>query len=189
MKIFTFLACGICLWSCTTKIIPIKGEYPSTPIVYSSTQPFDSAWDKVIDLFAQKGLTIKLIDRSSGLIVSEKTVLITSMEDDKGKAISSLAEIVVPKYKDGSTNGRYVPISGTTSGPYAAVMVPRPIFGEWNVRLKKLSTGGTSINININNLFYLDEYIVGGHVMNNPVPIQFYKSTGIFEQFIYDQIK
>ena len=74
------------LSSCApTKIIQLQGQYPSTPMIFNSEKSFDKVWDNLVDVFAQKGLSIKIIDRSSGLIISGKAILSATMEDKNGK--------------------------------------------------------------------------------------------------------
>ena len=77
MKCLLFASMLFIVGCVSTKVIPIKGTYPETPIVISSTKSFDQAWDRLVDIFAQKGLSIKIIDRSSGLIISTKSELTT----------------------------------------------------------------------------------------------------------------
>ena len=85
------------LTSCASKVIPLKGSYPTTPIEITSTKSFDDVWDNLVDMFAQKGLSIKIIDRSSGLIVSDRSKLSTTIENKKGGLQDPTAFIVVPK--------------------------------------------------------------------------------------------
>lgn len=176
----------IALASCAaTKPIPLKGSYPATPIEIKTSQTFDQTWDKLIDLFSQRGISIKIIDRSSGLIVSERTALKTTIEDDKGVLDESTAWIVVPKQKNQAT-GRYEPLSGSSSGVYAKKMIPNDVIGDWNVRIKKTETGCT-INVNITNVRY-EEYAPGSNYKRE-ITMQFHKSTGVFEKMISDYIK
>lgn len=174
----------LALQSCAVKEIPVKGTYPSTPMVFSSTQSFDKVWDNLVDLFAQKGFSIKIIDRSSGLIVSQRSLLTATMEDKNGKPVDPSAIIVVPSIK---LNGRIVPVTGTSVGPYATEKQIKalPVYGDWNVRVKSTATGST-INVNITNVIY--ENILSTKVLI-PISISGYKSTGIFEKELSEIIK
>ena len=186
MKLFFYSTVFIALLSsCSQKIIPPVGSYPTTPIIITSENSFDKSWDKLIDIFAQKGLSIKLIDRSSGLLVSNKTALIASMENKNGIPINPSAYIIVPSI---TRNGRKEPISGTNAGPYATEkkIIANDVFGEWNVRIKANGTGST-INVNINNITY-DTYNSAAK-MTVSSPLSFYKSTGVFEEIISTLIK
>lgn len=166
----------------TKKIIPLRGTYPNTPIEISSSKSFDQAWDRLIDLFAQNGLSIKIIDRSSGLLVSDQIMLNTTIEDKNGVLFDTSAYIVIPKYYNSSVR-RYVPISKIIAGPYVSksyIDEPDPVYGSWNVRIKKNGEGSV-INVNLVNIFYYT-------TSTNGLPIQkylnLYKSTGRFEKMI-----
>ena len=174
------------LASCFTssKIIPLKGSYPSLPIVITTDKDFNTVWDKLIDLFAQKGIPIKLIDRSSGLILCERSLLKTTVEDKKGVLEDNTAWIVVPKEHNPALN-RDIAITGSTSGVYSKKMIPNDVNGEWNVRVKSES-GKTSINVNIVNVKFED---FGANGYSKLLNVSSYKSTGIFEKIISDEIK
>src|SRR5689334_11939981 len=107
---------AIVLSSCFVKVIPLKGQYPDKPYMDTTNLSKDAVWEKVIDFFAQKGLPIKLVDRSSGLIISEKTSLITSYEDTKGFPAKKEAWVVIPKMIDPNSR-KPLPIY--------------PVVGEW----------------------------------------------------------
>ena len=53
------------------------------PIVSNSDQPFEKVWENVIDYFAQNGIPIRIIDKSSGLIISDKAKLSFTFENAK----------------------------------------------------------------------------------------------------------
>jgi hypothetical protein len=178
MKIL-YLILAIAFTSCFTSkglIVPPKSQYPTTPIIITSSNQFDVVWDKLIDLFAQKGLSIKIIDRSSGLIISEKTMLTHTTERNNGTLKDSLAFTVGPRHYDKNTkkyNNYY----------FSAV-------GEWNVRLKKADNGGTLINVNLVNIEA--QPYVPGSLSNQSVaylPASACRTTGVFEKIISDIIK
>ena len=187
MKYFTLLT-FLFIASCThTKLIPLKGNYPSTPMVFSSEKSFDKTWDNLIDVFAQKGLSIRIIDRSSGLIISQTSLLKTTIEGKAG-LVDSTAFIAVPYYL---SNKRRIPITNPVVGAYAQEkdILPTPVYGDWNVRIKASPTGGSIINVNITDLNYK---LVGSKIkdmQNNIIKIIDYKSTGVFEKQLADLIK
>jgi hypothetical protein len=155
-------------------MIPLKGTYPETPYQIKSSKSFQAVWDNLIDLFAQKGLSIKIIDKSSGLITSERSILTTTIEKIDGSLENPKAFIVVPQiYQPGPM--RYVPIINDSK-----------VTGEWNVRIKELE-GLTIINVNFVNLQYSINDIFTStskqEILTN------YKSTGVFERQISDLIK
>jgi hypothetical protein len=174
----TILIISITLYSCAFKTIPIKGQYPEGPYQDTTTLTKDAVWDKIIDFYAQKGLSIKIIDRSSGLIISDRTVLTTTFEDNKGQPIKPAAWIVLPKT-----------INPNDRKPFA----PGLITGEWNIRIKELSDKRTSINVNLVNINGTEEIIakVGTSykTTKQAIPLTRYKSTGNFEKMITEYIK
>lgn len=183
MKCLLFASMLFLVGCVSTKVIPIKGTYPETPIVISSTKSFDQAWDRLVDIFAQKGLSIKIIDRSSGLIISTKSELTTTAEDVNGMPFDKSAFIVVPTVVQ---FGKKVPITGTSSGAYAVVKTSYPAYGDWNVRIKANGTGCT-INVNINNITY-NAYDATAKAYRD-INLYTYKTTGVFENLLADLIK
>ena len=186
MKKLILLLIVVILCSCIgTKPIAYKSTYPTTPIIFNSNKNFEQVWDKLVDVFAQKGFSIRLIDKSSGLIVSQKSLLSTTFEGKDGKPINPNAYIVVPAV---NWNGRLVPITGSNAGAYATEKQIQaiPVSGDWNVRVKSNGAGST-INVNINNLFY-DSYFAATKLYL-PVSISNAKTMGVFEKELSDIIK
>jgi hypothetical protein len=182
MKRFAPLLLLVLLASCDPKIYPIKGTYPATPMVFNSDNSFEKSWDKLVDIFAQKGLTIKIIDKSSGLIISSNSRMPATPEDSKGNPKNPNAYIVVPSVK---SNNQIKPISGSNQGPYTSKskVIYYPVYGEWNVRIKPNGNGST-INVNITNV----TYEVPG-ATNRYTSLRDYRSTGVFEKELADLIK
>jgi hypothetical protein len=185
MKAFVVLLMVFVFTSCTSKIIPIKGNYPQTPMVFQSENSFEKTWDKLVDVFAQKGLAIKIIDKSSGLIISTNSQMLATPEDSKGNPKDPEAFIVVPSVK---ISGEIKPISGSNQGAYTAKSKIRfnPVYGEWNVRVKPNGTGST-INVNITNVTY--ELPVTSKYSDRTVILSDYRSTGVFEKILADLIR
>jgi len=174
MKLLTFLFACLFLSSCSVhKVIPISEDY-FDPKTIETPSSFDQTWDKLIDLFAQNGLSIKVIDRSSGLIVSERSLLPSTIElDVPGKLKNPTAYAVSPKV-------RYA----TRDKPLYYELT-----GEWNVRLKK-SDKGTVISINISNVE--GKYVAYDDHSNAIVYTKHCptcRSTGAFEENISNFIK
>lgn len=175
MRKILFAIYSACLLvSCSVKTIPIKGSYLKPPFVLTTTTPFEKVWDKLIDLFAQKGLPIRIIDKSSGLITSDRAILTTTVETKDGKLKNTDAFIVIPQIYDPGTR-KYSPISKYSD-----------VSGEWNVRVKQ-SDGQTTINVNIVNIKYQnwDAY----YKVNRDITLNEYQSTGVFEKLIAETIK
>jgi hypothetical protein len=105
---------------------------------------------------------------SSGLIKSHQTKLIWSYENKKGKLNDPQAWVAVERviYKN-------KPLTLTS------------IVGEWNIRIKAINDSQTYIVINLVNLRYSTPVEPSFQPFLQATP----RSTGVFEQVIYDQIK
>lgn len=171
MKRLTILLCCLLLLSsCSLKFYPLKGQYPATPIIGYSDKSFDKVWDNIIDLFSQQGLSIKIIDRSSGLIISTQGKLKASYENKKGELYIPKAYVVVEQNNMESEENRKAPLF--------------EVLGEWNIRIKN-ENGRTSININIVNITS-ERPGYGGRVERFDPHAH---TTGYFEKMIFDIIK
>jgi len=171
MKKLLFFTC-IVLVSCTVSKPTLKGKYQETPYQIETSKSFDETWSKLIDLFAQKGLSIKIIDKSSGLITSEKTSFLSSytFENEQGQPEKPNAFVVVSKL---SAMGRVYP--------------PQTLTGEWNVRIKPVE-GKTIINVNLVNIVAQYFQPQSQYSAQKTYDLEA-KSTGVFEKLITDQIK
>lgn len=169
--------------SCTSKIYPVKNSYATLPFLVKSDKSFDQVWDKLIDLFAQNGLSIKLIDRSSGLIISDYSAILATWEDKDNDLVHDNAYVVIPKYKNKNLQA-YVPIVGTY---YKKSDLKKPVIlrGEWNVRVKK-DADGSSINVNLVNVFH---FYTDSKGIAHKESMDEYVSTGNFEKAISTIIK
>jgi len=167
--IFLFCACA------PTKIVQVKGSYPQPPIITISKDSFDKVWGKTIDYFAQNGIPIRTIDKSSGIIISEKSKLSWSFEDKNGKIRKSNAFVVLSQI-----------FNDMSAKPY----VPSEVTGEWNVRIKPVDSG-TLINVNLYNIqaiygqIYYSHYT---HTIIEPVKVDG-RTTGVFEQGFENAVK
>jgi hypothetical protein len=180
-KLIALFSVSVCFFfsSClAVKKIPIKGQYQNGPYMDTTTWSKDQVWDKVVDFFAQNGLSIKIIDKSSGLITSDHTKLIASFEDKKGLLMKKDAWIVLPKE-----------INPRTTKPYPI----EEVYGEWNIRIKEVPQKGTIINVNLVNITTTRYTAVGTGFSSTSIPKQVpvydYKLTGNFEKRIIDLIK
>jgi hypothetical protein len=173
MKLLTLLAACLFLSSCSVhKLIPVSEDHYDPKTIETSSS-FDQVWDKLIDVFAQNGMSIKVIDRSSGVIVSERSLLPSTIELDPGKLKNPTAYAVLPRV-------RYA----TRDKPLYYELT-----GEWNLRLKK-SDKGTLVFINIGNVegkYTAEDDHSNVIVYKKLCPTC--KSTGVFEDKIADVIK
>lgn len=175
MKSFFALSLIVLLTSCTAKMIPIRGSYPEPPITESTQTPIDSVWSNLIDYIAQKGMSIKVIDKSSWLLVTEDYSFegAYSHENKKGVLVDPKALVVTSAIRAVNTNQGYIG--------------PDRVLGNWNVRLKP-NGNGTLINVNLTNLrtFDYNSSSRGGQYTERTYQI---KTTGIFERTIIENIK
>lgn len=76
----------------------MKGSYYGSekPLMITTTKSVDEVWSKVIDLFAIKGLSIKIIDKLSGLLTSDPFSFLgkNTIETETGTLINTSAWVV-----------------------------------------------------------------------------------------------
>ncbi len=153
--------------SCSApKIIPLKGSYVTPPYEIKTEKSFNLVWDRLVDLFAQNGLSIKIIDRSSGLIVAGFTEMEVTYEDKNGILKNPKASLVTNVLYNWGAN-KYAPLYNIATG-------------DWNVRIKE-SDSGTLINVNVVNVKYYDAFTKNYKIADC-------KSTGVFEKLISDYL-
>ncbi len=163
--------------SCTPKAIPLKGTYVKEPYQVTTSSSFQTVWDKLIDIFAQKGIGIKIIDKSSGLIVAQNTSVPVTYEDAKGKLVDPSAWIVSSKIYEPGARKYYYPTSASA---------------EWNVIVKDLSNGTTMLNVNITAINASTAVTQVGPIIALPtvsIMNTHAVSTGVFEKLLIDLIK
>lgn len=138
------------------------GKYQSEPYEVTCDTTFDVAWGKAIGVLTKYGLSPKIIDKSSGLITSEKVSFINNYCYENKEGIPA-------------NPNSYVVLNNLT------VAKPQIIVGEWNILLKE-KNGKTSVSINLVNLSatHTSSTTYGGVSTYN------YKiaSTGVFEKAV-----
>jgi len=172
-NLFLLILMALSLYSCTLQSVALRGQYLDKPFEITTNRSFDSVWSSTIDLFAQKGISIKIIDKSSGLIVSEKTSFLNnySFEDVNGGIENPNAWVAINKYKIGSV-----------------IYKPQKLTGEWNVRIKSNGVNTTSININLTNIEGSYHQSAAPYVAELTLNYQG-KSTGNFERSISELLR
>lgn len=116
----------------------MKGTYSDGNFEGYSDKRKDIVWDNIINFFAKSGISIRIIDRSSGLITSEESSIEFTRENTKGELLKKDAWVVIYKLIDPNTK-KQIPYYNVTA--------------EWNVRIKE-SSGKTLINVNLVNPGY-----------------------------------
>ncbi|WEK35431.1 MAG: hypothetical protein P0Y53_23310 [Candidatus Pseudobacter hemicellulosilyticus] len=165
----------IALSSCSYKTIPAQGIYPDQPISFQNNKSFEETWDQAISAFSQEGLAIKLIDKSSGLIVSENSPIIATWEGNSNIPVHPNAYIVVAK-RVTQTTAREIPVT--------KIKTIRPkldsadiLRGEWVVRIKQ-NGSGTQVQVSLANV----THVIYSRQLWVVKPLDQFKSTGIFEK-------
>lgn len=148
----------------TIGTVRIKGKYQEGPIRMEVAKSYDETWNKVIDFISDIGLNVKMVDKSSGLVISDPTSFFgqTSIEDKDGKMINPKAYIVTSRTNDPNVKN---PIKNTTA--------------SYNLRVKEITPGKSVVSVllyNINVQGYSDVFIHEG------------RSTGNFERWVLDNL-
>jgi hypothetical protein len=152
------------------KVVPLKGTYTDGNFEAYSDKSINEVWDNIFDFFARSGITIRIIDKSSGLIISGTTALKWSYENPKGVLYHPDAWVAVFKT-----------IDPNSKKPIGLVSVT----GEWNIRIKPQGER-TLINVNLVSPSYTSVALERNNTVFKKGEIQ---STGVFEKLIYDKIK
>jgi hypothetical protein len=171
---FLLFLVSIVFMGCSATLIGVKSDYQNKPFEIYSDKSQDEVWNKILELFSTKGISIRLIDKSSGLIISDKTSFTgySTVEDDNGIPKNPSAFVVCDK-------------AHYTINTYEPYLVT----GEWNIRVAS-KNDKTLININLLNIQckYRDMsvFIATGKEIDI---LGSGKSTGVFEKTIADYIK
>jgi len=122
--------------SCVTHV-PIKGKYQEGSVKSELDRNFESVWESMIDVIAKYGLSVKLIDKSSGLILSDRTSFYGN----------HTYEVKGPKPKDPEA---YILTSRTSDdinpAPY------RNVTALYNIRIKPVQGNKSQISVNMHSV-------------------------------------
>lgn len=166
MKYFLSSCLLLLFISCSVKSVPLKNNYPTPPIIYISDSKIDQVWSNLIDFISTTGMSIKIIDKSSGLLITEDYSFLerVSYEDQKTHIIHKPEAYLVSNWFR-STQGQPI--------------IPTKLLANWNIRLKETDKG-TSVAVNITNV----------RAEAGQFPYSFdVRSTGVFEKLIFDKVK
>jgi hypothetical protein len=149
---FSLLICAILF---TTNLFAITTPKPIDPVVFSLKVTKDQAWQKVMDLFVANSIPIKLMDKSSGLIQSDKIGLgshyaLSNADDSVSWALCETVQSTesAVSYTVQST------FSTTTAQVQNAVFYqfPQVINAELQVYVRETADGSVLLSINLMNL-------------------------------------
>ena len=128
----TVIIAIIIISGCNPNMIPLKGNYVASPIEFTSAQSSDSLWLHITQIFAEKGLGVKKVDKMKGLIVSKKTPFISvySFEDTVGALKEPQAWVVLQKV--------FIKTK---------LWNPKTIYGKWSIQISDAEADIKTIKI------------------------------------------
>jgi hypothetical protein len=171
-----FLPIFLLFASCAPKLIPLKNNYDTKPFELTTSSDFETVWGKIIEMFAKKGIGVKIIDKSSGFIVAQNTTAPITTEDKNGKLLNPNAWAVTQKLYDPGSRKYFYAKEGTI---------------EWNIYIKRNIDNTTTININLIDVTTVTSVYSLGYTVA-PTTKTFKTralTTGVFEKQIAEQIK
>lgn len=162
-RFFLLIFAFVFLQSCTTSVVALRGKYQEGPVKSKIERPFESVWESVIDLIAETGVSVKMIDKASGLIIADVASFsgLLSFEEPKGDLANSKAHIVIERLNSDFPN---------SANKYDATAI-------WNMRVKPIADNTTVVSVNLHSI----------RVDKSPLPLRG-KSTGTFEKWLIDGI-
>lgn len=90
------LAVGLCsVMTACVKTLPPPPPQPKTTLSSS----FDDVWESVLDLFAERGWGITVIEKDSGVITSEDLRVTTDHEYSKATECQNMCWLCAEQYK------------------------------------------------------------------------------------------
>ena len=172
LLIGTILSLNSCSSSFNIYKIPLKNKYEIVD-TYQTEKTKEEAWNNIVEVFAKNGLGIKIIDKSSGLIVSEVSTFqnyhkesgVVSYENKNGFLVNTDAYIVCSKYEYRSSD-----------------ILADLVTGYWNVRIFE-KDGKVFVNTNLTNIKASNLFDP-----NNSQYLFTCKSTGVFEKNIFNMV-
>lgn len=167
-RLITFITVAMLLQSCA-KMTPLKSDYSKVKNTFYTDKSKDYVWGKIVELFSTNGIGIGLIDKASGLIVSNKTNFLDKItaETQAGELVDNTAYIV-----------------RETKGNAFGDIKPLEVNGTWNIRVFE-KEGKTGVNINLTNIYAGITVSIG--TQSSTVTFNA-KSTGNFEKMVFDSI-
>jgi hypothetical protein len=151
---FSLLICAVSL---STHLFAITTPKPIDPVVFSLKISKDQAWQKVMDLFVANSIPIKLMDKSSGLIQSDKIGLGSHYALSNADDSVSWALCEAVKSAESVSYTVEKPFSTTTvqtqgeSGTFF-YHFPQIINAELQVYVRETDDGTVLLSINLMNL-------------------------------------
>jgi hypothetical protein len=117
---------------CDASLAPLQGKYLDAPSEITLTRSADSTWLKISEIFADRGLKVKSIDKSKGQIITAKTSFISAytFEGKDGQLENTQAWVVLPKVFSKEKQ-----------------WIPKSIYSKWNIQIAETIGGRTMVKV------------------------------------------
>ena len=163
-NLLLYLITIVTLSSCATSA-GLTGRYQDRPYEVTSGSDYQTTWNKVIDLFSAEGYPIQVLEKASGLIVTQRMDFTSATTiENKGRPKLSSAYFVSEAFSNIYGKHR-----------------PTDVQGQWNVRVKEV---GDKVLVAINIVNIRGEYIGAQTTYGQAREQLQVKSTGVFEKKI-----
>jgi hypothetical protein len=154
-------------YGCSLVNVPLKGNYNSSAVEMTTTQPIDSVWSKLTDIFTKNGLPVKRIDKTKGSISTRNAPInaVYTFENTDGQLEQPGAWVVL--YKVYNKNKEWK---------------PEEIRGQWSIQVTEKEKGTTNIKI--------DPLVICTYFPKSFVKFQIPgQSTGKLEELLQQSLK
>jgi hypothetical protein len=152
----------ILIHGCNPILVPLKGEYVTSPKETVSALSTDSIWTHIEHLFRTHGLAVKKVDKTQGIITTRKTAFIPlyTFENETGQLEEAQAWVALPKVLVKEKQSK-----------------PKSIYSQWHVQFAELGNGITSIKV--------DSTVLCTYYPNSFVKMETHgQSTGKLEELL-----
>lgn len=155
--------------------------------VFNSKNDYDTFWIRAINFIVQKKIDVNLTDKTTGIIILKNVVLTYSTEDKKSEFFNPKADIFVNEVKN---QGKRFPEPAAGYGPYQTnkETYENPVYATCILKIKPLGNS-CEISIELDDLYYFKSLYTSSNTdKRNRNTLITYKSTGNFEQQVFDGI-
>ena len=113
-------------------MIPFKGKYNDSPVVFTSTKSVNSIWWNLERIFSENGLPFEKIDKEKGSIITKKKPInsIYTYEGEDGQLAEAQAWVVLKKVFNKKKEWK-----------------PTNIYGQWSIQVSQKEKGITTITV------------------------------------------
>lgn len=133
IHLLVFVIGLVIIGACSSNIVLVKGKYSDAPLEITTAKHVDSIWSTITQLFNEKGLTIKKLEKEKGVIVTAKSrsfIPAYSFEDSTGNLIEPEAWIAMRQ--------TYINNKKWT---------PHNIYCKWNIHVTEIGKGLSTIKV------------------------------------------